>query len=421
MYYTADLHVHSHYAKATSKFLNLETLYQWARIKGVHVIGTGDFTHPAWLSELKQKLQPEGNGFFTLKEPPAEMPHGMKVPDATVKFCLTSEISCETMFNGRLRRVHNLVYAPDFETAEKISNRLANMCDLSEDGRPTIHLPSRDLLEIVLESSPDAHFIPAHIWTPWFSLLGSAFGYDSIEECFKDLTPHIFALETSLSADPSMSSKYSALDRFTLMSNSDAHSAENVGREVNQLDTDMDYYSMFNAIKNKTGFLGTFEFIPELGKYYYDGHRNCKLYFTPEMSRASKGICPVCGKTMTLGTLGRTEKLGDRPVLPETQHYDYIMPLPEILSEIHGVSDASKKITHEFSKTISYFGAEFDILHKIPVEDIRKRDYILSLAIDRLRKREFIAEPGYDGHYGKIKFFKDGELEKLKNPQLGLF
>ncbi|MBO9572354.1 MAG: hypothetical protein J7497_09125 [Chitinophagaceae bacterium] len=421
MYYIADLHIHSHYAKATSKFLNLETLYQWARVKGVNVIGTGDFTHPAWMAELKEKLKPLGNGFFRLKEPPKEMPLGIKGADADIKFCLTTEINCETIFNGRLRRVHNLVYAPDFNTAEKISKRIGKMCDLYEDGRPTINLPSRDLLEITLESCPDAHFIPAHIWTPWFSLLGSAFGYDSVEECFKDLSQYIFALETSLSADPDMSSRFSALDRFTLMSNSDAHSAENVGREVNRFNTDMDYYSMFKSIKDKTGFLGTYEFIPELGKYYYNGHRNCKVRFTPEMSMASNNICPVCGKNLTLGTLSRTERLGDREDSVNTQPFDYIMPLPEILSEIHGVSESSKKINAEFSKTISAFGNEFDILHKVPLEDIRKRDHILSIALERLRKREFASEPGYDGHYGRIRFFKDGELEKLKNPQINLF
>lgn len=421
MYFTADLHIHSHYAAATSKFLNLDTLYQWAKIKGIDVIGTGDFTHPAWFKELNERLQPEGNGFFTLKNPPADLPHGMKGTGKEPKFCLTTEINCETIYNGKSRRVHNLIYAPDLETVQKISNRIASMCDLAEDGRPSINLPSRDLLEITLESSPHAHFIPAHIWTPWFSLLGSAYGYDNIEECFKDLTPHIFALETSLSADPAMSSKFSNLDRFTLMSNSDAHSAENVGREINRFDTEVDYYSMFNSIKTKNGFLGTYEFIPQLGKYYHNGHRNCKVAFTPEMSNASKNICPVCGKTLTIGTLGRVETLSDRKEITNTQPFNYTMPLPEILSEIHGVSDASKKITHEFSKTISALGNEYDILHRIPAEDIRKRDHILAIAVERLRRNEFESAPGYDGHYGRISFFKEGELEKLKQPQISLF
>lgn len=422
MYYTADLHIHSHYAKATSKFLDLDTLYQWARIKGVNVIGTGDFTHPAWFSELKERLQPLNNGFFRLKNPPEELPDNIKTSDEEILFCLTTEINCETIYNGKIKRIHNLIYAPDFDTVQWISKRLSLMCNLSEDGRPTIKLPSRDLLEIVLESSPDAHFIPAHIWTPWFSLLGSVYGYDGIEECFKDLTPHIFALETSLSADPDMCRKFSALDRFTLMSNSDAHSAENVGREINRFNTEKDYYSMFEAIKTKNGFLGTYEFFPALGKYYYDGHRNCKISLTPENSDRIRNICPVCGKPVTVGTLGRSNKLADRKDgAASEQSFEYIMPLPEILSEIYGVSESSKKIAHQFSKTISSLGNEFSILHDVPVEDIHRKDPMLAIAIERMRKRSFVTVPGYDGAYGQVKFFEDVELEKFRKPQMSLF
>lgn len=421
MYFTADLHIHSRYAAATSKYLGLDTLYQWARIKGIDVIGTGDFTHPAWFAELKDRLKPLGNGFFALRNPPADLPYPVKGPGNEPVFCLTTEINCETVYNGRLRRVHNLVYAPNFEVVEKITARIAKMCNLAEDGRPTLKLPSRDLLEITLESSGDAHFIPAHIWTPWFSLLGSAYGYDSLAECFADLSPYIFALETSLSADPAMSSRFSALDRYTLMSNSDAHSAENVGREINRFDTVMDYFSMFEAIKTKKGFLGTYEFIPQLGKYYHNGHRNCKVSIAPGSGRSPNNICPVCGKSLTIGTLGRTVTLADREKAVKPQPFNYTMPLPEILAGIHGVSDASKKISHEFGKILSVLGNEYDILHRMPIEDIRKRDYILSMAIERLRKSEFSSEPGYDGHYGAIGFFKEGELEKLKQPQISLF
>jgi DNA helicase-2/ATP-dependent DNA helicase PcrA len=421
MYYTADLHIHSHYAKATSPALNLETLYQWATIKGVDVIGTGDFTHPAWFAELKEKLHPEGNGFFTLKDPPKELPDGIRPKNRAIRFCLTTEINCETISNGKLRRIHNLVYAPDFDTAEKISARLSKMCDLQDDGRPTIKLPSRDLLEIVLASSPDAHFIPAHIWTPWFSLLGSVYGYDSIEECFGDLTPHIFALETSLSADPAMTRLFSALDRFALISNSDAHSPGNVGREVNRFDTGLSYFEMFEAIKTRKGFLGTYEFFPELGKYFYDGHRNCKVSFDPAKSNSMKQLCPVCGKPVTVGTSARSEKLADRTVPVTTEHFDYIVPLPEILSEIHRVSAESKTVRHEFSKLISSLGNEFEILHRVPIEDIRKKNYILSVAIDRMRQGKTKPVPGYDGAYGVIHFFDDAELGKLKQPQMNLF
>lgn len=405
MYFTADLHVHSHYAKATSKYLNLETLYQWAKIKGVDVIGTGDFTHPAWFNELKEKLRPEKNGFFVLKDTPKDLPH-IKTSGNTVRFCLSTEINCETLHKGKLRRIHNLIYAADFETAKKISYKISTLCDPEEDGRPTIKLSSRNLLEIVLESSPDAHFIPAHIWTPWFSVLGSMYGYDSVEECFGDLTPQIFALETSLSADPFMTSKFSALDRFTLMSNSDAHSMKNVGREINRFNTEMTYYDMFGAIKSKKGFLGTYEFFHALGKYYYDGHRNCKVSLVPQKSKEINYVCPICKRPVTVGTLGRSEELSDRKEMSAKQSFEYIMPLPEILSEIYGMSEESKKIELEYSKIVSAFGNEFDILHKIPVENIHKRNHILAIAISRMRNRQFEAIPGYDGAYGRINFLK---------------
>lgn len=420
MYYTADLHIHSRYAKATSKYLNLETLYQRAKIKGVNIIGTGDFTHPVWFKELKEKLHPEGNGFFVLKDPPKDFTH-IKTCGTEVRFCLTTEINCEAWHKGKLRRIHNLVYAPDFETAKKIGDKISTLCDVKEDGRPTIKVPSRDLLEIVLESSPHAHFVPAHIWTPWFSLLGSVYGYESVEECFGELTPHIFALETSLSADPLMSKKFSDLDRYTLMSNSDAHSMENVGREVNRFNTDMSYYDMFKAIKSKKGFMGTYEFFPELGKYYYNGHRNCKVSLAPPRSNELNNICSICGKPVTIGTLGRSEKLSDRKEVPQIQSFEYIVPLPEILSEIYGVREESKKIKHEYGKTISELGNEFDILHNIPVEDIHKKNHILAIAISRMRGRQYEAVPGYDGNYGKINFFDDDELNNLNQSQISLF
>jgi len=421
MYFTADLHIHSHYAAATSKFLNLETLYQWAMIKGVHVIGTGDFTHPAWFGELKEKLLPDGNGFFLLKDPPKGLPYQIKDHGDHVRFCLSTEINCETFEHGKSRRVHNLVYAPDFESAAKISRRLSKMCDLTKDGRPTVQLSSKDLLEITLESSPHAYFVPAHIWTPWFSLLGSAYGYDSVEQCFGALTPYIFALETSLSADPVMCNKLSGLDRFTFMSNSDAHSMANVGREINRFDTAMNYYSMFEAVRYKKGFLGTYEFIPSHGKYYYDGHRNCKVSLSPERSSEVNHVCPACSKGITIGTLGRSEELADRKEPGTTQAFEYIIPLSEILSGIHGVSKTSKKIDHEFSKIISSLGNELEVLHEIPIEDIRKRDHILALAVSKLRNRQFHVVPGYDGQYGKVSFFNDRELEKLLQPQISLF
>lgn len=420
MHFTADLHIHSHYAKATSKYLTLESLYQWAKIKGIDVIGTGDFTHPAWFAELKDKLLPDQNGFFTLKNPPKDF-FGVKTSGDEVRFCLSSEINCEAFHMGKLRRIHNLVYAPDFETAEKINSKISRLCNPAEDGRPTIKLLSGNLLEIVLEASAEAHFVPAHIWTPWFSLLGSVYGYESVEECFGDLSQHIFALETSLSADPLMTAKLSTLDRFTLMSNSDAHRMENIGREINRFNTGLTYYDMFEAVRTKAGFLGTYEFFPALGKYYYDGHRDCKVSLPPQKSNVVKNTCTVCGKRVTIGTLGRSDKLSDRKEIPPTQSFEYTMPLPEILSEIYGVGDKSQKIKLEYGKIISALGNEMEVLHEVPVNDIQKRNHLLAIAISRMRNRRFEAIPGYDGVYGRINFFREGELEKLSQPQISLF
>ena len=418
MPYIADLHLHSHYSRATSKNLNLETLYQWARIKGIHVIGTGDFTHPAWFKELKEKLEPDGTGFFRLKNPPKDpaVP-GIKVHDIDVRFCLTTEISSIYKFGDKVRKNHNLLFAPGLETVSRISARLATIGNLKADGRPILGLPSRDLLEIVLESSDQAHLIPAHVWTPWFSTLGSKGGYDSIEACFRDLTDHIFALETGLSSDPEMNWKWSALDRFTLISNSDAHSPQKLGREANLFDTEKSYEAMFSAIKTQEGFLGTYEFFPEEGKYHHDGHRKCNVSLEPRDALKYKNLCPVCGKPMTLGVLHQVEKLSDRkePQRPAgAADFDYIIPLPEIIAEIKGVGPNSKTVQKRFHQTISAFGNEFTLLKKAPIEDIgRQCGPVLAEAIRRMRTREVRPEAGYDGIFGVIKIFDKGEIEKL--------
>jgi len=264
MYYIADLHVHSSYSRATSKTLNLETLYQWAAIKGIHVVGTGDFTHPRWFQELQEKLIPDGNGFYKLKNPPPAL---MRSQAIDTHFCLSTEVSCIYKEGNRLYKNHNLLYAPDFETVAKINSKLATIGNLAADGRPILGLSARNLLEIILEASDRAYLIPAHVWTPWFSALGSKAGYDSIEKCFKELAPYIFALETGLSSDPAMNRRVSALDRYTMVSNSDAHSPQNLGREANLFDTDYTYDGLFRALKTQQGFLGTLEFFPQEGKY----------------------------------------------------------------------------------------------------------------------------------------------------------
>ncbi len=424
MFYIADLHLHSHYSRATSRDLNLETLYQWARIKGIHVVGTGDFTHPLWFKELKEKLEPDGTGFFRLKNPPKKDVSGFACADIDVRFCLTSEISSIYKQGDKVRKNHNCVYAPDFETVARINAKLGQIGNLAADGRPILGLPSRDLLEIVLETSNDAHLIPAHIWTPWFSMFGSKSGYDSVKECFRDLADHIFALETGLSSDPEMNWRLSMLDKYTLVSNSDAHSPQKLGREANLFDTGRSYYGMFDALKTKRGFLGTYEFFPEEGKYHMDGHRKCDVCFEPEESIKHKNICPKCGQPLTIGVLHRVTELSDRtqPQRPEgAADFHYIIPLPEILAEIKNVSPSSKAVNQSFQQTISSFGNEFALLKEAPVEDIEKKaGFVVAEAIRRMRMRQVDPQGGYDGEYGVIKIFKDGELAQLTG-QMNLF
>ncbi len=418
MLFTADFHIHSRYSRATSKNLDLESLYQWAGIKGLNVIGTGDFTHPVWIRELESKLEPDGNGLFRLKEPPAEpgLP-GIKTKGTDVRFCLTTEISSIYKYDGRVRKNHNLVLAPDIATARKINTRLGAIGNITSDGRPILGISARDLLEIVIETSDDAHLIPAHIWTPWFSTLGSKAGYDSVEECFRDLSDHIFALETGLSSDPAMNWKVSSLDRYTLVSNSDAHSPQKLGREANLFDTDLSYYSIIEALKTKEGFNGTYEFFPEEGKYHLDGHRKCDVCMEPRDSVMCGGVCPVCGKPLTIGVLNRVEKLADRKAglqPPDAPGFKYIIPLPEILAEFMGSSPDTKSVRQLFAQAISCYGNEFDLLHNVPIDDIRpKSGSLLAEAIRRLRNREVHPVGGYDGEYGVISVFKPGEIEEF--------
>ena len=419
MYYIADLHVHSHYSRATSSNLTLESLYQWASIKGIQVVGTGDFTHPQWFQELQEKLIPDGHGFYKLKDPPALT---YKAQSADIRFCLTTEICSIYKDAGKVRKNHSLLYAPDLATVAKMNRKLSTIGNLAADGRPILGLSPRDLLEIVLEITDRAYLIPAHIWTPWFSTLGSKAGYDSIEACFKDLTNHIFALETGLSSDPAMNRRLSALDRYTMVSNSDAHSPQNLGREVNLFDTACTYDAMFAALKTQKGFLGTLEFFPQEGKYYWDGHRNCGIGFDPTTSLQYKCLCPACGKPLTIGVLHRVESLADRQLpknLAQAADFSYIIPLPEIIAELNSRKPVSKTVQKQYWHIISLFGSEFNFLRATPIQDIQtKLGPIYAEAIKRLRNQQVYEKPGYDGLYGTIHIFKQDELKKLlaKNP-----
>ncbi len=425
MKFIADLHIHSKFSIATAKNLDLENLYIAAQLKGITVIGTGDFTHPGWFAEIKEKLVEAEPGLFKLKDKIAKI-CDKEVPAlcrSKVRFILSCEISNIYKKNGKVRKNHNLIFIPDLEKAESLNKKLDKIGNIKSDGRPILGLDAKNLLEIMLDTSNRAFFIPAHIWTPWFSIMGSKSGFDSIEECFEDLTPHIFAVETGLSSDPPMNWKVSALDGLTLISNSDAHSPMKLGREANLFNTDLSYFNIRSAIKegDKKRFLGTFEFFPQEGKYHLDGHRKCNIRFTPKETIKNKGICPVCGKPLTLGVLYRVEELADQPenISPEQKNPFYsIIPLTGILSELLKVGEGSKRVKHKYNDLLKKLGPELKILHEINYESLERSTIpLLSEAIKRVRTKQITLLPGYDGEFGKVKIFSQEEREKLSRQQ----
>ncbi len=413
MKFYADLHIHSKYSRATSKNSTLEELTAQAQKKGITMLGTGDFTHPAWFKEIREKLEPAGPGAYKLK--------GTTSP---VRFVLSVEISTIYKKGEKTRKIHHIVFMPDINAAEKFRNRLDKIGNIKSDGRPILGLDSRSLLEITLESGQGATIIPAHIWTPWFSALGSKSGFNSIEECYEDLSEHIFAVETGLSSDPEMNWRVSSLDKYRLVSNSDAHSPSKLAREATVFDTEPDYFSMMNALKTGKGFLGTIEFFPEEGKYHMDGHRKCDICMEPPETIKHKGICPVCRKPLTIGVSHRVNDLADRPqkgfTPPSTAGEVYsLIPLQEILSEIIGVGPNSKSVEKAYENLIQKLGPELDILMDIPIDRISEvGSPILGEAISRLRKGKVIRQAGYDGEYGIIKLFEPGETLKKSKPVL---
>ena len=423
MRFIADLHIHSHFSRATSKSLIPEDLFVWAQKKGITVVGTGDLTHAGWLSELQDKLQPSENGLYQLK-PELQKTLLDRIPrscSSPVRFVLSGEISCIYKRGGRTRKIHNLILMPDFESVKELNDRLGRIGNLKSDGRPILGLDSRDLLEIVLEASDRSFFIPAHIWTPWFSLFGSNSGFDAIEECFGDLADQIHALETGLSSDPVMNRRLSALDDYLLVSNSDAHSPEKLGREANLFDAPLDYDSILNAMTEKTGFEGTIEFFPEEGKYHYDGHRKCRLSLHPSQTRIYEGLCPKCGKPVTVGVLHRVYELADREAAKIPKPFYSIIPLSEILSEILGCGPSAKKVTAAYEELLADLGPELHILMDSPSKDIeRLGGPLLSEAIDRMRESRVIRQEGYDGEYGVIRLFEEAEKMTLQG-QTALF
>lgn len=406
----ADLHIHSRFSMATSKEGTPENLDFWARKKGISLIGTGDFTHPVWREELKERLVSEGNGLYRLRDEYVKE-ESRKFPGEGTRFVVSGEISSIYKKNGKTRKVHNVILLPSLEAADAMAQRLEKIGNIHSDGRPILGLDSHDLLEMMLDVCPEGILVPAHIWTPHFSVLGAKSGFDSVEECFEELTPYVHALETGLSSDPAMNWRISKLDRYQLVSNSDAHSPSKLGREANLLDIDCSYEGLYQAIQTGKGLEGTVEFFPEEGKYHFDGHRKCGVSLSPVEAERLGGICPVCGKKLTMGVDHRVEQLADREegfVKKDGKKYESLVPLPEVVAACMGYSTASKKVQGCFEQMMQTLGTEFDILRNVPAEDIKScAGERIAEGIENVRTGNVKRIPGYDGEYGKIQLFDE--------------
>ena len=429
MKFIADLHIHSKYSRATARNLDFENLYYAAQIKGVRVIGTGDFTYPAWIREIESKLEETEPGLFSLKEHLAKdidktIPEKCRNP---VRFVLQTEISNIYKKDGRVRKNHNLVYFPDIRSVKKFSARLDAIGNIKSDGRPILGLDAADLLSIMLDINDKGFFVPAHIWTPWFSLFGSKSGFDSIEECFGSLKKHIFAAETGLSSDPPMNWRVKDLDDIRLISNSDAHSPGYLGRNASVFDTDLSFFHIRQALEKNDleKYQGTIDMYPHQGKYHYDGHRKCGICLNPASTARIDGICPECGRKVTYGVLNRVQELASRPegYVPENRHgFKSIVPLADILSEIFEVGPKTKKVAGYYNRAIETLGPELAILLDKSFEEIEAANVpLLAEAVMKMRTGDVKIDPGYDGEYGKVKLFSKQEKERLKGEKNLLF
>jgi uncharacterized protein (TIGR00375 family) len=434
MKYVADLHIHSRFSRATSRDMTFDTLAHWSKVKGVSVLATADFTHPEWLFLTREKLEPRGNGFFRLKNPQRpewEPLRSVSLGPDDVSFVLSTEISFIYSKKGRVRKVHLLLLAPDLESVEKINGRLSGLGNLRSDGRPILGMDVKAFVRMIADISPQCVVIPAHIWTPWFSLFGANSGFDAIEECFEEMTPFIFALETGLSSDPAMNWRLSALDRFAFVSNSDAHSPSKIGREANVFDTDLSYRGMVEAIRSRdpNRFLGTVEFFPEEGKYHWDGHRKCEVLLSPRESIGRGDLCPVCGKKLTIGVMHRVEELADRTeddvrdAAPRTP-FRRLIPLNEVIAEATGRAPESQGVWDLYFRFIREFGDEQTVLTDASTSDLRRiAPERIADGIERMRRGLVRIAPGHDGEYGTIRLFEeDGAAFGGDGPgQLSLF
>jgi DNA helicase-2/ATP-dependent DNA helicase PcrA len=426
-----DLHIHSHFSRATSKNCDLQGLYRWGKIKGINIIGTGDFTHPEWFAELRENLEPAEPGLFKLRQDLADeidktLPESVR--GNIIRFVPTVEIATIYSKGGKVRKLHQLLVMPSFTAVSEINARLERIGNLKADGRPILGLDSKELLRHTLEADARGLYIPAHIWTPWFGLFGSKSGFDTIQEAYEELSPEIRAIETGLSSDPSMNWRVQNLDGLAVVSNSDAHSPQKLGREATVIRTELSYDSIIGALKtNDERLVGTIEFFPEEGKYHHDGHRACNVRFEPEQTRAHDGLCPVCGSPLVVGVNYRVGELAD-PLRagdflpPRPKQVEYIIPLPEVLAELHGTKSVSSvKVVADYERAYRLLGDEFSILRNVPIDQIRDAGLpLLAIAIERMRARDVVLEPGYDGVFGVIKVFKNlSERQEMLN-QLSL-
>lgn len=402
--------------------MTLENIDLWARKKGIQVMGTGDFTHPLWFKEIKEKLEPAENGLYKLKNKFAVGREKGNQNADVVRFMLTSEISNIYSKNGRTRRVHNLIFAPSIEAAEKINNKLQWLGNLKSDGRPILGMDSKKLLQIAVEADQNCAFVPAHAWTPWFSVFGSMSGFNSIEECFEELSPKIFAIETGLSSDPAMNWRVSKLDAISFISNSDSHSLQKIGREANVFECGLSYEAIIGAIKSRDPkkFLFTVEFFPEEGKYHFSGHKDCGVSQGPDKTKINKGICENCGKKLTIGVMDRVEELADRgkELLDDLSKgkvpFRNSIPLQEIIADVLGVGVSSKTVAKTYENLIGGLKSEFNVLLDASKEEIESFSSLkIAEGITRVREGKVKLTPGYDGEYGKISIFAGEEKEKI--------
>lgn len=463
MEYIADLHIHSKYSRATSRDLDLANIEKWAKIKGVDIIATGDFTYPAWFKEISEKLEPAEQGLYKLKnsytitpsfkdEKSSDSNRDAKSCVSTdwddskrpVKFFLSTEISLIYSKNDKTRRLHILVFAPSLEVVKKINEHLDKIGNIKSDGRPILGLDAEEFTKIILDKSEKCMVVPAHAWTPWFSVFGSKSGFDSLEECLGKMTPYIYALETGLSSDPAMNWRLSKLDNITLISNSDAHSPSNIAREANIFNLEkLSYNEICNVLKEKNSkkLLGTIEFYPEEGKYHFDGHRDCNIEFSPDETKKHYGLCPVCKKPLTLGVAYRVDSLADRRIeikhsineqkrqiiTPKTTDnlkyipYINLVGLEKIIAEAKGVKSVhSKAVQNEYKELIKNFGTELKILMDVTYEEMLKKRINPQIieGIKRVREGKLHIKPGFDGVYGEVEVFKKGENEKIRQGSL---